>query len=111
VAIKLAFKGGGRDPFLQKYQTSLKNRAWDTVSEATRKKEAFSTAKAGVTGIIRAKENEMRNTDKTIQQAFADINALMQKAKDMVLYTLHFTNSLFHCTTCSFDYSTCYEEE
>jgi ESCRT-II complex subunit VPS36 len=50
-----------------------------------KKKETFATSKAGITGIMRTVETKARETDKTIQQAFTDINALMEKAKDLVL--------------------------
>lgn len=49
-----------------------------------KKREEFATSRAGITGLIRTQESKTRETDQNLQQAFSDINALMEKAKDMV---------------------------
>lgn len=36
--------------------------------EETKKKEVFSTNKAGITGIMRTNEQKARETDKTLQE-------------------------------------------
>jgi len=82
--LKLSFRSGNRDNFLAKFKAVLKTRSWEKVSEPTKQKEVFATSKAGITGIIRTTETKSKETDKTLQQAFTDINALMEKAKDMV---------------------------
>jgi len=83
---KLSFRASGRDNFLTKFKTCLKNRAWEKAVAAAqpKKKEGFETSKAGVTGIMRIEEKKAKDTDQTLQQAFSDISALMDKAKDMV---------------------------
>jgi len=81
--LKLSFRSGNRDNFLAKFKSVLKSRSWEKVVEQ-KQKEIFATSKAGITGIIRTTETKSKETDKTLQQAFTDINALMEKAKDMV---------------------------
>jgi len=83
--LKLSFKSGGRDTFLNKFNMVMNSRAWESKSttEAPKKKE-FSTSKAGITGIIRTVDAKSKETDQTLQQAFTDLTALMEKAKDLV---------------------------
>uniref|UniRef100_A0A0C9QMS1 Vacuolar protein-sorting-associated protein 36 n=1 Tax=Wollemia nobilis TaxID=56998 RepID=A0A0C9QMS1_9CONI len=40
---------------------------------------------AGVSGILRKEQEQWEETDKNLQDAFQDLNALMNKAKDMVM--------------------------
>ncbi|CAI5471595.1 unnamed protein product [Closterium sp. Yama58-4] len=45
---------------------------------------AFSTAMAGVGGILRREAEQKQATDRSLQEAFSDLNALMAKASEMV---------------------------
>ncbi|CAI5959556.1 unnamed protein product [Closterium sp. NIES-65] len=44
----------------------------------------FSTAMAGVGGILRREAEQKQATDRSLQEAFSDLNALMAKASEMV---------------------------
>jgi len=73
-------------------KTVISNKAWDKlISTPVQKKEQFTTTKAGVTGIIRNVETKARDTDKNLQEAFADISVLMEKAKEMVALAERFS--------------------
>jgi hypothetical protein len=47
-------------------------------------KSPIHVRRAGITGIIRTQEEKAKETDQNLQAAFSDINALMEKAKEMV---------------------------
>jgi ESCRT-II complex subunit VPS36 len=84
--LKLSFKTGGRDTFLSKFNMVLNSKAWDQkASTSAPQKKEFSTTKAGVTGIIRNTDAKAKETDQALQQAFSDLTALMDKAKDLVV--------------------------
>jgi len=82
--LRLSFRSGNRDNFLSKFGSVLTTKAWEKANEDVKKKEIFATSKAGISGIQRVTEDNRRNTDKSLQQAFGDISALMDKAKEMV---------------------------
>lgn len=44
----------------------------------------FTTSSAGVSGLIRTRDEQARATDAALAEAFTDLNALMGKAKDLV---------------------------
>ncbi|OQR85612.1 vacuolar protein-sorting-associated protein [Achlya hypogyna] len=88
--LKLSFKMGGRDEFFNPLETSLCRRAWaDTKSVsalADRRLQArhFDATQAGIGGIIQRRQEEQKQTSELTTQSFSDLNALMDKAKDMV---------------------------
>jgi len=79
----LAFKEGGRDEFVDKLKLSMSKRIWLEKPASTPKTE-FSTKGAGITGIMARVEADTKRTDSTLNAAFADIDELMVKAKDVV---------------------------
>jgi len=100
--VRISFRSGGRDNFLVKFRTCLKNRAWDFKSSDSSskltvpsKKDEFETKKAGISGIIRIEETKSKQTDQMLQAAFSsDIKALMEKAKEMVSLSERFAQQL-----------------
>lgn len=75
----------------------MKNKSWKHQSSSpTKGPTSFSTASAGITGIIRydihvndshlvrRQEERHEKTSQSLSEAFADLSALMENAKDMV---------------------------
>jgi ESCRT-II complex subunit VPS36 len=90
-----AFKEGGRDDFVDKLKAVMAARAWLADQPAARSasapaataaapKKEFSTASAGITGIMKKAKDDAQRADATLNTAFADIDELMLKAKDVV---------------------------
>jgi len=90
---RLGFKEGGRDHFLNLLRETLKKRAWEQKTQV-KKKEGFATSNAGVGGIMKVVETRTKETDSVLQQAFTDLNSLMEKAKDMVALSERLTLQL-----------------
>ncbi|XP_020583943.1 vacuolar protein sorting-associated protein 36 [Phalaenopsis equestris] len=99
VVITIVMRGGKSDPeaFYGKLWEVLKSRSWEVEeakgSEAVGELRASGsgegtsvvrTAVVGVAGILRKEQEMWESTDKSLQDAFQDLNALMSKAKEMV---------------------------
>ncbi|KYQ90246.1 vacuolar protein sorting 36 [Tieghemostelium lacteum] len=46
--------------------------------------DRFDSSKAGISGVLKTINDKTQQTDKILNEAFSDLNALMDKAKDMV---------------------------
>ncbi|BDA42551.1 probable vacuolar protein-sorting-associated protein 36 at C-terminar half [Coccomyxa sp. Obi] len=64
------------------------------LQQTTQPLAAFSTHSAGVAGILRREEQLAATTDRTLEQAFADLRGLMAKAGDMVQLAERFRQAL-----------------
>jgi ESCRT-II complex subunit VPS36 len=91
--IRLGFKESGRDQYLAKLKEVLKRKAWGQVTEV-KKKEEFTTTKAGIGGIMKTVESKTKETDVALAQAFSDLNTLMEKAREMVALSERLTLQL-----------------
>ncbi|XP_057980466.1 vacuolar protein sorting-associated protein 36 isoform X1 [Malania oleifera] len=92
--ITLAIRGKmDLDLFLHKLWEAWRGRAWESASGIG---SSGSTADGsssggirlpvvGVSGILRKEQEMWESTDKNLQDAFQDLNALMSKAKEMVM--------------------------
>ncbi|XWS08201.1 hypothetical protein CRYUN_Cryun41cG0059400 [Craigia yunnanensis] len=94
---------GDCDGFLEKFWNSWRARAWES-NETTSSGSGLSSGSGtgtgtggglyssdgsvrmvGVAGILRKEQEMWESTDKSLQEAFQDLNALMSKAKEMVM--------------------------
>ncbi|CAK4510708.1 unnamed protein product [Aphanomyces euteiches] len=88
--MKLSFKNGGRDEFYGPFEASLSRKAWadtkTTSALADRRLQTrqFDASAAGIGGIMNRRQEEQKLTTELTTQSFSDLNALMDKAKDMV---------------------------
>ncbi|KAH7653986.1 ESCRT-II complex subunit VPS36 protein [Dioscorea alata] len=83
------------DVFLGKLWEVLRAKAWEaTQKEGSDEMERGESSQmgtrvrmpvVGVSGILRKEQEMWENTDKSLQDAFQDLNALMSKAKEMVM--------------------------
>uniref|UniRef100_A0A5B7CAP6 Vacuolar protein-sorting-associated protein 36 n=1 Tax=Davidia involucrata TaxID=16924 RepID=A0A5B7CAP6_DAVIN len=89
------------DAFLGKFWEAWRGRAWESLgsegSSASNSRQFGSTdggssgvaavrmPVVGVAGILRKEQELWESTDKSLQDAFQDLNALMSKAKEMVM--------------------------
>ncbi|XP_065191065.1 vacuolar protein-sorting-associated protein 36-like [Sycon ciliatum] len=90
--VRFSFRKGGQSEFLSGYQQQLSKKLWELpqikalpskpVAQARTARGA--PARSGIMGIERTMEAKRLETDKTISEAFQDLNALMEKAKQMV---------------------------
>ncbi|XP_050364958.1 vacuolar protein sorting-associated protein 36 [Argentina anserina] len=99
VTLVVRGKGADLDVFLTKFWDNWRGRAWETGNvEVTSGSESGSGSTSsglytkegtvrmvGVSGILRKEQEMWETTDKSLQDAFQDLNALMSKAKEMVM--------------------------
>ncbi|MED6124207.1 hypothetical protein PIB30_056861, partial [Stylosanthes scabra] len=94
---------GDCDAFLAKFWENWRARAWEDDGPAPGSSSGSNSASAsapatigiyssdgtvrmvGVAGILRKEQEMWESTDKSLQDAFQDLNALMSKAKEMVM--------------------------
>ncbi|EPS59979.1 hypothetical protein M569_14825, partial [Genlisea aurea] len=97
LAVTLVVRGkSDPDSFLGKFLDAWRSRAWaatgsdsNPLSSDGKGSESDSFAiripVVGVAGILRKEQEMWESTDKSLQDAFQDLNALMSKAKEMVM--------------------------
>uniref|UniRef100_A0A7N0T6J6 Vacuolar protein-sorting-associated protein 36 n=1 Tax=Kalanchoe fedtschenkoi TaxID=63787 RepID=A0A7N0T6J6_KALFE len=97
--ITIVMRGkGDLDVFISKFWEAWRGRAWesgvaqvgDKVGAVKERLDATISGgsglmMAGVSGILRKEQEMWESTDKSLQDAFQDLNALMSKAKEMVM--------------------------
>ncbi|CAH8382151.1 unnamed protein product [Eruca vesicaria subsp. sativa] len=99
VVVTVVFRGKGDfDGFLTKFWECWRGRAWegeDKSESETSMSGGGAVAQGlygndgtvrmvGLAGILRKEQEQWESTDKSLQDAFQDLNALMSKAKEMV---------------------------
>jgi len=95
--IKLSFRNGGHEEFGRSFKNSLTLKDWEKVSAPPAKKEAapeISIRHVGIGGIERKIQEKYEQTDESITMAFKDLDALIEKAKDMVSLAERFSKKL-----------------
>ncbi|XP_058211432.1 vacuolar protein sorting-associated protein 36 isoform X2 [Rhododendron vialii] len=97
MVITLVLRGKNSDPdsLLGKLLEAWRGRAWESTSggSGSGKFDGGSSSGGGglrmpvvgVSGILRKEQEMWESTDKSLQDAFQDLNALMSKAKEMVM--------------------------
>ncbi|KAK7313677.1 hypothetical protein VNO77_38867 [Canavalia gladiata] len=103
VVVTIVVRGKGDiDAFLAKFWDNWRARAWEEAeSGSSSGPNAAATATTsstsgiyssdgtvrmvGVSGILRKEQEMWESTDRSLQEAFQDLNALMSKAKEMVM--------------------------
>jgi hypothetical protein len=87
IGVKFIAGHSVKDEFLVHALRTFNRRSWEAA--ATKKKEptetqAFSTSNAGVGGLLRRQEREMKSIDNLSKEALTDLDALMRSARDVV---------------------------
>ncbi|KAH9769324.1 vacuolar protein sorting-associated protein 36 [Citrus sinensis] len=96
VVITVVVRGKGDwELFLSKMWECWRGRAWETTPSETGPASASASASlyasdglvrmVGVGGLLRKEQEMWESTDRSLQEAFQDLNALMNKAKEMVM--------------------------
>ena len=88
--VKLSFRQGGDKAFYISLKHTLQSKRWD--SDAGTKKQAVDNGavlrptvnKVGIEGLLNNIDIDSRDREDDMQEALADLEALMQRAKDMV---------------------------
>lgn len=101
VVVTIVFRGKGDfDGFLTKFWECWRGRAWEEDEKRESEGSVSGTGAGtvaqglygndgtvrmvGLAGILRKEQEQWESTDKSLQDAFQDLNALMSKAKEMV---------------------------
>lgn len=81
--IRLSFRKGGQPECLKLLREALSTKQWEKSGVTPSTKGALKM-RSGIMGIERGIEKKQRETDKEVNEAFKDLDALIDKAKDMV---------------------------
>jgi ESCRT-II complex subunit VPS36 len=86
--LQLAFKGGGRDDFLERTQQALRAKKWEAYKAPTRGAAVAGprnwAKEVGSGGLATRKEAAVTHTTQAMSGAFSDLEGLMSHAKEMV---------------------------
>ncbi|XP_004306435.1 PREDICTED: vacuolar protein sorting-associated protein 36 [Fragaria vesca subsp. vesca] len=112
VTVVVRGKGADLDLFLTKFWDNWRGRAWETGNaDVTSGSDSVSGSTSGlytkegtvrmvgVSGILRKEQEMWETTDKSLQDAFQDLNALMSKAKEMVMLAEKMRQKLLSSST------------
>mmetsp|Transcript_25962 Transcript_25962/g.42611 ORF Transcript_25962/g.42611 Transcript_25962/m.42611 type:complete len:385 (-) Transcript_25962:634-1788(-) len=103
--VRLVFGGGHVDSFTTKLRSVLQSRPWEASntesSSMSAHPKAFSTAHAGVTGIIRTTQQRDELMERSMGEAFSHITKLMDKAREMVALAERFKSTASATATSS----------
>ena len=97
-SIKLSFREGGHEDFTSAMRNSLTLKDWTKALNPLVKKDSkeadTSLRHVGIGGIERKIQEKYEQTDESITSAFKDLDALIEKAKDMVSLAEKFSKKL-----------------
>ncbi|CAO2833072.1 unnamed protein product [Amaranthus hypochondriacus] len=89
VTLVMRGKSDNHELFYEKLWEAWRGRNWEKsdvgLPEERQNSVAIKVPVVGVSGILRKEQEMWESTDKTLQDAFQDLNALMSKAREMVL--------------------------
>ncbi|KAI8998358.1 EAP30/Vps36 family-domain-containing protein [Gaertneriomyces semiglobifer] len=77
--MRFSFRAGGHSEFAKALHKALQGKVWEKVVESPK-----PTAIAGLSHIMRTAETNASQASSVLNEAFADLNALMAKASEMV---------------------------
>lgn len=86
IGLKFLSKKSDKVSFLAQTRYFLSKKSWmtaTTLSVAADKPAAFSVSTAGVAGILRSQEQNLKSNDALARDATADLDSLMKRAKEM----------------------------
>jgi len=85
-SFRLDFSEGGRDKFFKFYVDALKKKEW----EKKESKTEFSASDAGIAGILRKVEKRVESDAKNVNEAFSDLESLVNSADELVKLSQRF---------------------
>ena len=86
IGLKFLSKESDKSMFLSQTHHFLSKKSWVAVAQSAmivEKKAAFTSSSAGVAGILRNQEQNLKNNDALARDATADLDSLMKRAKEM----------------------------
>ncbi|VDK71069.1 unnamed protein product [Litomosoides sigmodontis] len=100
--IRLVFRNGGEDEFFEKYKEALGMNRWERLpsgcqmssSISLRNCNASTSRAVGISGIEKRLAENHHRTHESINQAFEDMNRLMEYAREMVSLSKAITDKL-----------------
>ncbi|KAJ8507573.1 hypothetical protein ONZ45_g10078 [Pleurotus djamor] len=105
--IKISFRKGGDKAFYSALKRALKGKAWEisTLGTSTPRHgtganpDLSVTTRSGISGILQVVESSAQNRESDIQDSLKDLEALMNKARDMVRLAADLNEKLTASTT------------
>ena len=82
--VKFSFRGGGMNEFLKHLQNAIAEKEWNSSKSKTSSPFVSHSNLIGVSGIIQTLDTQIKQQEKSLNDAFTDLNSLMSKASDMV---------------------------
>ncbi|XP_065886367.1 vacuolar protein-sorting-associated protein 36-like [Dysidea avara] len=82
--MKLSFRKGGKDEFHSQLKDALGKKSWEKVRPPPVASNQGKSLRMGIMSIERNIEKSQQETTKSVSEAFKDLDALIDKAKDMI---------------------------
>lgn len=88
--VVIKFEKQGKEEFMKLINKALENKSWEKyatgekLNNGNNKVSVFSSANAGVAGIIRRQEQSIQSVDSLTKVALTDLDALMLRAREAV---------------------------
>lgn len=84
--MKLSFRSGNCTSFFNALKSAMQSKDWKVLENQAekQKKLEFSPTAAGISGLMKQADLTMKEQDQSLAQAFSDIDALVNKASEMV---------------------------
>ncbi|KAF9907288.1 Vacuolar protein-sorting-associated protein 36 [Lobosporangium transversale] len=110
-SVKLSFRGGGSGAFHTLLKAAMSAKAWESIPKQQPEDRTMALALnsnaaptpvikvGGISGIMRSVETNQKATDETLSQAFQDLEALIDKAAEMVTLAENISKGLAKSNT------------
>lgn len=87
--LEIKFLTENKDSMIELINKTLQRKSWEQTSSSLSslskvEETQFSVKSAGISGLIRRQEKEHQTLDAVTREAFTDLDALMNRAKDVV---------------------------
>jgi len=95
--VRFSFRVGGQEQFTKELNQVIAAKEWEILKAASnqsKKTAELAPRHVGIGGIERKMQEKYEQTDQSINQAFKDLDALIEKAKDMVVLAEKFSSKL-----------------
>ncbi|GBC10840.1 hypothetical protein RclHR1_09950004 [Rhizophagus clarus] len=97
--VKLAFRNGGSFAFYDKMKQAMDMKVWEKPLESTKSSTDFDPVRGGISGIMRNAEENKKEQDEYLNQAFKDIESLKMITEKMVKLAQSINNKLIKEST------------
>ncbi|CAG8614898.1 2886_t:CDS:10, partial [Acaulospora morrowiae] len=82
--VKLAFRGGGSNAFYEKLKVAMSTKEWEKTTGPQTNESNSDLSLGGISAILNKAEQNKKEQEETLTQAFKDLDGLMAKAAEVV---------------------------